>query len=240
MFKKILIIKTGSTVPSLLEKGEDFEDWIIETSGLTAEKFVVCSLHLGQDLADIHRVSGIIVTGSPAYLTDLEKWNYIGAEYLREAFDLSIPILGICYGHQLLAWAFGGEVGFHPQGREIGTVDIELSSNALDDLVFGDTPSNFSAQASHQQTVLKLPDGAVLLAKNNFEPHHGFRLGSCAWGIQFHPEFSDEVVAEYIRARKQAIEEEGLDSAELLKQVHATPDSAALLQQFARIVDGEV
>ncbi len=235
----MLIIKTGSTVASLLEKGEDFEDWIIEATGLTGEEFLTCSLHLGQELVDIHTISGIIITGSPAYLTDLEKWNYIGAEYIRQAFDFSIPILGICYGHQLLAWAFGGEVGFHPGGREIGTVDIELCSAAEDDLLMGGSPGLFSVQVSHQQTVLKLPEKAVVLARNNFDPHHGFRLGDCAWGIQFHPEFSAEVVAEYIRSRKVAIEEEGLDAAELLSQVRATPDSAALLQQFVRIVDGE-
>jgi GMP synthase (glutamine-hydrolysing) len=239
MFKKMLIIKTGSTVPSLLEKGEDFEDWIIEGSGLKADRFQTSSVHLGEKLPDINSVSGIIITGSPAYLTDLEQWNFIAAEYLHQAYQLAIPMLGICYGHQLIAWAFGGEVDFHPRGREIGTVQIELTGESTADLLLKNPPDVFPVQASHQQTVCRLPPEAILLAANEFDPHHCFRLGACTWGVQFHPEFSAEVIAEYILARQQAITEEGLDAAALLDQLQASPESAALLKQCARIVDGE-
>lgn len=232
MSNKILIIKTGSTVPSLLAKGEDFEDWFIAASSQQASEFQCCSIHLDEPLPELSGVDGIIITGSPAYLTDLAPWNYIAADYLRKAHEREIPILGICYGHQLLAWAFDGEVGFHPDGREIGSVAINLTAAAEADPLLSGLGSGFMAQVSHQQSVLKLPAAAVLLAQNSFEPNHGFRLGDSTWGLQFHPEFSAEIMRAYINERQPTITSEGLDADALLEQVRSTPESAALIQRF--------
>ena len=235
MSNKILIIKTGSTVASLLARGEDFEDWFIAASGLPNSEFHACSVHLGEQLPELSGVDGIIVTGSPAYLTDLDPWNYTAAEYLRQAHAQAVPILGICYGHQLLAWAFEGEVGFHPDGREIGTVDIHLTDAGEADPLLAGLGSEFLAQVSHQQSVLRLPDAAVLLAENSFEPNHGFRLGERSWGFQFHPELSPEVMQSYIRQRQSDIASEGSDPEELLQRVQLTPESTALIRRFVQL-----
>lgn len=230
--KRLLIIKTGNTIASLRDQGEDFEDWFIAGSGQPSTSFSVCSLFLGEALPDLAEISGIIITGSPAYVTDLEPWNETGAAYLREAHELDIPILGVCYGHQLLAWAFGGEVGFHPGGREIGSVAITLTEAANQDALLGTLPNQFMAQVSHQQSVLKLPAGAVLLAHNDFEPNHAFRIGHSSWGIQFHPEFSASVMAAYIEERRNALEEEGCQPEALLSAVVSAPEAATLIQHF--------
>lgn len=237
MSGKILIIKTGNTIPSLLAEQEDFEDWFIRGSGLDSSRFICCAVDMGEALPAIEDVAAAIVTGSPAYVTDLAPWNEIAADYLRELHRTQKPILGVCYGHQLLAWAFGGEVGFHPGGREIGTVEVELTQEAASDVLFAEMPTQFSVQASHLQTVLSLPDKAVLLAKNGFDAHHAFRLGSSTWGIQFHPEFSAQVMSTYIRERSDDITKEGLNVEELLARVKATPVSAGLLRQFSKLVD---
>ena len=230
--KTLLIIKTGNTIASLRNQGEDFEDWFIAGSGLPASAFTVRSLFLGEPLPELGATAGIIVTGSPAYVTDLEPWNEIAAAYLRDAHDRSIPILGVCYGHQLLAWAFGGEVGFHPSGREIGSVQVELTPAAEQDALLGMLPVKFVAQVSHQQSVLSLPDQATLLAYNDFEPHHAFRIGDTSWGIQFHPEFSAQVTAAYIEERRDDLVEEGHSPEQLLAQISASPEAASLIQHF--------
>lgn len=235
MDKKILIMKTGSTVASLLEMGEDFEDWFISAAGGSGDEFEVCCLHLGQVLPELESVAGIIITGSAAYVTELEAWNYIGADYLRDAHRQAIPILGVCYGHQLIAWAFEGGVDFHPAGREIGTVQIELAEAAAEDALLQRLPPIFNAQTSHQQTVTRLPATAVLLASNEFEAHHAYRLGNTTWGLQFHPEFSDRVIRVYIEERRDAIVAEGLDPQALLARVKPTPESASLIKRFIEI-----
>ena len=237
MSGKILIIETGNTILSLLEENEDFEDWFIRGTGLDSNRFICCAVDKGEYLPAIDDVVAAIVTGSPAYVTDLAPWNEIAADYLRLLHERQKPILGVCYGHQLLAWAFGGVVGFHPNGREIGTIDVELTQEAASDVLFAKMPTQFSAQASHQQSVLSLPDEAVLLAKNSFDAHHAFRLGSSTWGVQFHPEFSAHVMSIYIRERRDDIVREGLNVEELLARVDATPVSVSLLQKFSGLLN---
>ena len=236
MSNTVLIIKTGNTIPSLRAENEDFEDWFIRGTGLGSNRFVCCAVDKGESLPVIDDVAAAIVTGSPAHVTDLAPWNEIAAVYLRLLHEQQKPILGVCYGHPLLAWAFGGVVGFHPKGREIGTIDVELTREAASDLLFDKMPEKFSAQASHQQSVLSLPDEAVLLAKNSFDAHHAFRLGSSTWGVQFHPEFSAHVMSSYIRERRNDIAKEGLNVEGLLARVEATPVSASLLQHFSELI----
>jgi len=124
-------------------------------------------------------------------------------------------VLGVCYGHQLLAHAFSGTVDYHPEGRESGTHTVTLTESAASDALFGTMPSQFSAQLTHKQSVLSLPPQALLLGASDFEPDHAFRIGEYAWGVQFHPEFTDEVMRSYLAVQALDIESEGGDAAAL-------------------------
>jgi len=180
-------------------------------------------------------VAGIVITGSPAYVTDEEIWNFTGAEYIKRAHKSGIPILGVCYGHQLLAWAFGGKVDFNVEGRKIGTIPIKLTESAKDDLLFRDLPDGFDVNVSHQQSVVRLPPDAVTLAVGSSDILQAFRLGDKTWGIQFHPEFSKEIIREYIQARATEIIEEGLDPDKLSDRASNTPNSTILFQKFCQL-----
>lgn len=242
MDRPVLIIKTGNTIDSLLARDEDFEDWFAlglalgKPSPDLNAKLMVVESHRGETLPTLDKISGLIITGSPAYLTDLAAWNYEIADYVKLAHDAGVPQLGICYGHQLIAWTFGGEVGFHPAGREIGTVPVRLQEPARDDLLFGHMPAEFLVQASHLQSVLRLPDSAVLLGGNDFDPHHCFRIGEYTWCAQFHPEFDARIIRAYIKERAGDIAAEGLDPDRLLLTVQETPDSGSLLSRFMEII----
>jgi GMP synthase (glutamine-hydrolysing) len=233
--KKILILKTGNTIIDLLDRGRDFEQFFITVSGLDASLFTCQSLHLHDELVDLKNIAGIIITGSPAYVTDQASWNFIGAEYIRKAHSDGIPILGVCYGHQLVAWAFGGEVAFNPKGREIGTVIVSKTEAAIDDALFYSLPETFKVQVSHQQSVTRLPKDAVRLAYNNFEINHAFRLGAKTWGVQFHPEFSAETIRAYIESRQDCLTNEGLNVDSLLDSAEVTNISSGLVRKFCSI-----
>ena len=134
MTKKLLIIKTGTTIPPLLEQNEDFEKWFFSGCEMVADEFMVSSIYLDEPLPTLSSVSGIIITGSAAHVTDLEAWNYVAADYLHIAQKKGVPILGVCYGHQLLAWTFGGAVEFHNHagcGVNIGTLCASLRRTGI-------------------------------------------------------------------------------------------------------------
>ena len=135
------------------------------------------------------------------------------------------------------SWAvIGGTVGYHPEGRESGTHTVTLKESAASDALFGTMPSQFSAQLTHKQSVLSLPPQAVLLGTSDFEPHQAFRIGERAWGVQFHPEFTDEVMRAYLAVQALDIESEGGDAAALLAAVKPAPEASSLLQRFSELV----
>lgn len=232
--KPLLIIKAGNTIADLRATGEDFEHWFAAACGLTLRQCRVVSLFLGEPLPDLNQVGAIIVSGSPAYLTDLEPWNYTGADYLRRAHG-QLPILGVCYGHQLLAWAFGGEVDFNSAGRQIGTVEVQLEASARQDPLLGGMPDPMRVQVSHQQVVTRLPPGCVLLAGRRSDPNHAFRFGQSSWGVQFHPEFDARITASYIKSRSVELEKEGFDLQATLAGVQQTSSGREILRRFSEL-----
>lgn len=196
---RFLIVQTGSTLPHLRSRHGDFPDWFRRGLGLRADEIDIVRVHQGEALPEPRLHAGAIVTGSPAMVSERERWSEDTAEWLRRAVEAGQPVLGVCYGHQLLAHAFGGRVDYHPAGREVGTVAIERTVEGDGDALFGATPRRFRAHATHRQSVLELPPGATVLARSAHDAHHAVRYASTAWGLQFHPEFSVEVMRGYRR-----------------------------------------
>lgn len=203
--RRFLLVQTGSTLPELRARHGDFPEWFRRGLGLRRDEIDVVRVDAGQMLpADASAHAGVIVTGSPAMVSERLRWSEDTAAWLRGAIGDGAAVLGVCYGHQLLAHALGGRVDYHPRGREVGTVDIERLSSAHDDPLLGAAPAIFVAHASHQQSVLELPPGAITLARSAHDPHHAVRYAPRVWGLQFHPEFSVDVMRAYLQRRVQA------------------------------------
>ncbi|OWW18230.1 glutamine amidotransferase [Noviherbaspirillum denitrificans] len=234
--KSFVIFKVGDTFPSLSAQLGDFDRWIINGIGPSTLPVTVVDPRTENALPDMDKVAAAVVTGSHSMVSDRAPWSENLAAWLRSAVEENIPVLGICYGHQLLAHALGGEVGYHPDGIELGTVCVSRTKAANDDPLFGGLPDEFPAHVVHRQSVLRLPPGAVRLACNDFEPHHAFRAGEIAWGVQFHPEFSADAMSGYVTELTDASKPGALPRDSISGQVRATSEAASLLPRFASLV----
>ena len=234
MHAPFLVIQTGRPVASMRRHGS-FAHWIRVAAGLHPDQAVVIDVEHGEALPERVGFAGVIVTGSAAMVTDRHPWSERSGDWLREAAHAGMPLLGICYGHQLIAHALGGEVGDNPAGREMGTVHLDVLPAATEDPLFSGLPARFPAQATHLQSVLRLPEGACVLASSAQDAIHAFRWGDCAWGMQFHPEFSTTHMRGYIRARADSLAREGLCGTQLARAVSAAPHARTVLRRFVRV-----
>jgi len=233
--KKLLIVQVGDPVPQVKKKRGPFSDWIIKGMGLTDVQVEVCDPRNGAPLPAPNAYRGVIVTGSSALVTDREEWSERTSEWLIEVVNCEVPYLGICYGHQLLAHGLGGEVGRNPNGREIGSIEVMLTSQARNDPLFESLPSPLRVQATHVESVLKLPEGARILGYSDRDPHQAFIIGKNAWAVQFHPEFDADIVRGYVDARSGIISEEGLSPDAIKTAVKESDHGKQLLLKFAAL-----
>lgn len=236
--RPILIVRTGSTHDHIRERLGDFDDWIaqgLRAGGAKVETFDALGT-LPPPAPD--SLAGIVITGSHAMVSEKAGWSEALVPWLQRAVRSETPTLGICYGHQLLAHALGGEVDHHPQGVEIGTVTVRRSAAAVTDPLMNGLPDAFDAIVVHWQSVRRLPPGAVLLAGNDHEPHHAFRIGPSAWGVQFHPEFSADALRSYLDGLGPTLAKEGHDAAQIEARLKDTPEAASVLPKFAQLALG--
>ncbi len=180
---------------------------------------------------DPRGLSGIIVTGSPARLGDKEDWMLRCMDFLREADGAGTPILGVCFGHQLLGEALGGKVAPNPRGREIGVVSLERLE---EDPLFGGIKEEPWIVMTHLDSVVEVPSGATVLQRTVLDPHAAIRFSASTWGVQYHPEMDAEIVGYYLEARREEILSEGLDVDDILSQRRESAYGQTLLRRFGR------
>ena len=229
--RELVIVQTGDPVPSVADARGDFARMIREAIGdAWSGSYRVVDVRVAP-FPPPRGAAAFVITGSAANVPTRDPWIVATEAWLREVVAAGTPVFGICFGHQLLGQALGGEVRLNPRGREIGTARIERLG---DDPVFDGVPAEFAASATHVDTVAVLPPGAVALARSSHDDHHAVRFGEAAYGVQFHPEFDDGIMRGYLEARRDAVSGEGLDPDGLLAAVRPTPASRRVLQNFVR------
>ncbi|WP_291462127.1 glutamine amidotransferase [Desulfobacula sp.] len=234
--RKLVIIKTGDTFPAIAGPLGDFEDWISQGLSIGKENIQVVDVTKGETLPAVEVCKGVVIAGSHAMVTQNFSWSVAIEQWVPDLIQSDIPIFGICYGHQLLAKAMGGVVDYHAGGLEIGTTRIELVQEGASDKLFKGLPKTFTVHVCHSQTVVRLPDTAVRIAKNSFEPNHAFRIGQSVWGVQFHPEYDDRIMAAYAENMETMIKESGLILSEILDKIEPTPMALRILKRFGKLV----
>jgi len=234
--KKVVIIKTGNTFPVIAGQLGDFEGWISQGLSIGKGEIRVVDVTRGGILPAAEECKGVVIAGSHAMVSQNLSWSVAIEQWVPALIHSGMPILGICYGHQLLAKAMGGIVDYHARGIEIGTAKIELVEEDKSDMLFKGLPKTFTAHVCHSQTVIQLPDNAVRIAKNFFEPNHAFRIGQSAWGVQFHPEYDIRIMTAYVENMRTTIKESGLILSEIMDKIEATPIAIKILKRFGKLM----
>jgi GMP synthase (glutamine-hydrolysing) len=228
----LLLIQVGTPPDDIRKPLGDLPLWFQRAVGPDTETLAVIRVFEGESLPAPDSVKGAIITGSWDMVTDRLPWSEATAEWIRQAMAIDLPLFGVCYGHQLIAHALGGEVDYHPEGREIGTQAVRLLPGAEQDALVSTMPAQFPAHLTHMQTVIRLPEGAQALAASSHDPHQIVRYGRNAISTQFHPEFTPEISAAIIRMRADVLRTEGRDPDDLLAGVEHAGEPLALLRRF--------
>jgi GMP synthase (glutamine-hydrolysing) len=230
--RTLSIIQLGNPPADLKENKGEQSDWIKRALSRVNVAIKVVRPHEGDALPDPTTVSAAVLTGSWSMVTDHEPWSMITASWIREAMESRLPLFGICYGHQLMAQALGGSVGFHPDGREIGQHFVRLEEQASRDPLIRKLPATFLANLTHEQTVLKPPASAFCLAKSDHDPYQILRYSPTAISVQFHPEFDESLMASCLLRRQSVFAEEGYDIPAMVAGLLSTPLAREILVDF--------
>lgn len=235
MRTKLVFLQVGRTSEALARARGDYDVWFRDGLEMDGAMDVV-RIVAGDSLPELAPYGGVVVSGSFAMVTDREPWSVATAEWLRRAIDDGRHVLGVCYGHQLIADALGGRVDYNPNGRQIGSVEARLTDAGRDDPLLSGLGDPLVVQTSHSQCVLQPPVGATVLARSPKDAHHAIRFGERVWGVQFHPEFDGEVARTYVVERAERIRAEGLDPERLARDVRHSDHGRSILRRFGQMV----
>jgi GMP synthase (glutamine-hydrolysing) len=150
----------------------------------------------GEPCPDPAGCDGSIVLGGEMGVHETDRFPYLKGvlDFMGRAVGAGTPLLGICLGGQLLAHLAGGTVASPSQHGEKGVCQVDLNRDGVRDPIFRGVPRNFLTFQLHDDSFTP-PPGAVLLGASAACPAQAFRLGRCAYGVQFHPEVDPAIVS---------------------------------------------
>lgn len=207
--------------PVLLVRNDAFETFGVAPGALeeAGVPTLVWEAVDGEPAPPLDQLSGVIMFGSSYNVEHAGEQPFIerGAELCRGAVDRGVPLLGVCFGAQLLAWGLGADVRKSPE-REVGFEPVEPTRAAATDRLLGHYEEGDRVFQWHMDTY-DLPEGAELLATADPVTNQAYRVGDRAWGVQFHFEIdADEIelwLAEF--AKQGDLEREWGKSAEQIR-----------------------
>ncbi|TRX76825.1 amidotransferase [Pseudomonas mangiferae] len=209
---RICILETDVLRPELIDQyhgyGRMFEQLFARQP--VPAQFFVYNVVQGEYPADDERFDAYLVTGSKADSFGSDPWIQTLKAYLLDRYQRGDKLLGICFGHQLLALLLGGKSERASQGWGLGTHRYRLEEQAswmtprLDDLTL---------LISHQDQVTALPDNATVVASSAFCPFAAYRIGHQVLCFQGHPEFIHAYSRALLDLRRQHLGDELYDQA---------------------------
>jgi GMP synthase-like glutamine amidotransferase len=218
---RIGILQTGLAPDALAADMGDYPDMfakLLAGNGFTFDTYRVVEM---QFPSDVHQADGWLITGSKhgayedlPFIPPLEG-------FIRDVYAAAVPLVGVCFGHQIIAQALGGKVEKYGGGWAVGATDYDFGGETL------------TLNAWHQDQVTKVPPDAKVIASNDFCANAAMVYNDRAFTVQAHPEFRPEFVGGLARTRGRGVVPDALlDRA--TDRLALPLDNSAIAGQIAR------
>ncbi|MEH7829047.1 type 1 glutamine amidotransferase [Gemmobacter denitrificans] len=214
---RIGILQTGLAPEALAPQSGDYPDMfarLLAGQGFTFRTYRVVEMEFP---ADVHDCDGWLITGSRHGVYEDHPFIPPLEDFIRKAHDSAVPMVGICFGHQIVAQALGGKVERFAGGWAVGPTEYDFGGQTL------------RLNAWHRDQVVQAPEGATVLACNDFCQNAALAYGDRIFTVQAHPEFKSEFVDGLMKTRGK-----GLVPDEVMAEAGARLDQAIDDQTIAR------
>lgn len=217
---RIGILETGEVNAALVGTHGDYPSMFERLLDGHGFAFRTWSVVRGEMPASVGDADGWLITGSRHGAYEDHPWIAPLEGFIRKAHAGGVPMVGICFGHQIMAQALGGRVAKSDNGWGIGRHE------------YSDGTATQAILAFHQDQVARAPDGAEVMLRSDFCPIAGLKYGD--WGLswQAHPEFSAEYCHDLLELRAGVVFTKEL-AEQALPHVGDPIDSPAIANQIA-------
>ncbi len=228
---KIAILQTGGPPENLRSYGTYGQMFTEALQPLIpSANYIIIETEQGQSAP--MDIDGVVITGSSAAVYEPHSWIAPLKEAIRDYGKACVPVVGICFGHQIMAEAYGGKVQRSAKGWGVGVHHYPLYESGK--AILG--PEDLACVVSHRDQVEDVPESAEVLAGSDFCPHGAlYYPAQNALSFQMHPEMSHDFARELLLHRANDIEPEKVEMALASYQIKSGRD--AILSAMAKIFD---
>jgi GMP synthase-like glutamine amidotransferase len=217
---KIGILQTGLAPETLASELGDYPDMfarLLDGKGFTFQTFRVVE---GSFPGSVTQCDGWLITGSRHGTYEDLPWIPPLEQFIRDAFDAQVPVVGICFGHQIVAQAMGGRVEKFDKGWSVGATEYDFGGETL------------RLNAWHQDQVTMVPPGAQVIATNPFCANAALLYDTRALTVQGHPEYGSDFIQGLMTHRGKGVVPEAL-MEEAAQRLHLPTDSRRMADRIA-------
>lgn len=234
---KLCILENDDLAPEAAQKYQGYGamvERVFRDAGARDWQFDVFHTPAFEYPASFEGYDAILLTGSKADSFSDEPWVVELRKRVTGLLEQKKKLLGICFGHQLIAICLGAKVGRAPQGWGVGRMSYDWHAA---DLLPAPEDNKMSLLVSHRDQVFELPENAVLLASNAHCPVAGYAVGEEVFCVQGHPEFVEEYSAFLMGRRREMLGEELYTNA--VKSLEHGHDGLNVTRMMIAFVEGK-
>ena len=214
------ILQTGQSPEALRGDMGDYPDFFARLLAHRGLEFRTFHVEAMEFPASVHDCDGWLITGSRHGAYEDHPFIRPLEAFIRAAMAESVPLVGICFGHQIIAQAMGGKVERHAGGWAVGPTSYDFDGRPV------------RMNAWHRDQVTAVPEGATVCASNDFCANAALVYGDRAFTVQAHPEFRDEFIEGLLRTRAPGLVPPDVIAAAAARLGHDN-DSAAIADRIA-------